>query len=73
MEMEQLPSNRRDGSGSRLLTVDEVLSHFGQRKASTQQRYGEFVQCGINSPSIWENLEAQSLLGVEGLPRDCAL
>jgi REP-associated tyrosine transposase len=48
------------------LTVDEILSHFGQRKASAQQWYGEFVQAGIDSASIWENLEAQSLLGVEG-------
>jgi putative transposase len=50
----------------RCLTVDEILSHFGQRKASARQRYGEFVQAGIDSPSIWENLEAESLLGVEG-------
>jgi REP element-mobilizing transposase RayT len=48
------------------LTVDEILSHFGQRKAIAQQRYCEFVQAGIDSPSIWGNLEAQSLLGVEG-------
>jgi hypothetical protein len=48
------------------LAVDEILSHFGQRKASARQRYGEFVQAGIDTPSIWENLEGQSLLGVEG-------
>src|SRR5215813_8642796 len=48
------------------LTVEEVLSHFGQRKAIAEQRYCEFVQAGIDSPSIWDNLEAQSLLGVEG-------
>jgi putative transposase len=48
------------------LTVDEILSHFGQRKAAAQQKYGEFVQAGIGSPSIWDDLEAQSLLGVEG-------
>jgi putative transposase len=48
------------------LTVDEILSHFGHRKTIAQQRYGEFVQAGIDSPSIWDNLEAQSLLGVEG-------
>jgi putative transposase len=48
------------------LKVDEILSYFGQRKAIAQQRYCEFVQAGIDSASIWENLEAQSLLGVEG-------
>lgn len=48
------------------LTVDEILSHFGQRRATAQQKYGEFVQAGIGSPSIWDELEAQSLLGVEG-------
>ena len=29
-------------------------------------KYCEFVQAGIGSPSIWDGLEAQSLLGVEG-------
>jgi hypothetical protein len=48
------------------LTVDEILSHFGQRKSIAQERYCEFVKSGIDTPSIWENLEAQSLLGVEG-------
>ena len=48
------------------LTVDEILSHFGRRKAAAQRKYGEFVQAGTASPSIWDDLEAQSLLGVEG-------
>ncbi|MSP38279.1 MAG: addiction module toxin RelE [Deltaproteobacteria bacterium] len=48
------------------LTIDEILSHFGQRKAAAQNKFGEFVQAGIGSPSIWDDLEAQSLLGVEG-------
>src|SRR5262245_20394929 len=48
------------------LTIDEILSHFGQRRAVAQEKYCEFVQAGIGSPSIWDDLEAQSLLGVEG-------
>ena len=48
------------------LTIDEILSHFGQRRAVAQEKYCEFVQAAIGSPSIWEDLEAQSLLGVEG-------
>jgi len=48
------------------LTVDDILSHFGQRRAAAQQKYTEFVQAGIGSPSIWDGLEAQSFLGVEG-------
>jgi putative transposase len=48
------------------LTPDEILSHFGQRKLAAQEKYREFVQDGIGSQSIWEELEAQSLLGVEG-------
>ena len=47
------------------LTVDEILSHFGQRKPNAQEKYSEFVQAGIGNPSIWDDLEAQSLLGVE--------
>jgi putative transposase len=50
----------------RCLTPDEILSHFGQRKLAAQEKYREFVQDGIGSQSIWEELEAQSLLGVEG-------
>jgi putative transposase len=48
------------------LTPEEILSHFGQRKAIAEGRYRDFVQDGIDSPSIWEELKAQSLLGVEG-------
>lgn len=48
------------------LTVDEILSQFGQRKAATQEKYSEFVQAGIDTPSIWDSLEAQSLVDVEG-------
>ena len=48
------------------LTVDEILSHFGSRKASAQEKYREFVQAGIHAPSLWDDLQAQSLLGAEG-------
>ena len=48
------------------LEVDEILSHFGQRRSIAQEKYCEFVQAGIGSSSIWDDLEAQSLLGVEG-------
>lgn len=50
----------------RCLTVDEVLSHFGQRRGPAQQKYREYVSEGIGTTTIWENLEAQSLLGLEG-------
>jgi putative transposase len=48
------------------LTVGEILIHFGLHRAIAQEKYCEFVQAGIGSPSIWDDLEAQSLLGVEG-------
>ena len=48
------------------LTADEILGHFAQRRAAAQEKYRDFVQDGIGSHSIWEELEAQSLLGVEG-------
>jgi putative transposase len=50
----------------RCLTVEEVLSYFGQRRGRAQEKYREYVGEGIGSASIWENLEAQSLLGLEG-------
>lgn len=48
------------------LTVGEILSHFGGRKSIAQRKYCEFVDDGADSSSIWNDLEAQSLLGVEG-------
>ena len=48
------------------LTPDEILGHFAHRRAAAQEKYSDFVQDGIGSRSIWEELEAQSLLGVEG-------
>jgi hypothetical protein len=48
------------------VTVDEILSHFGQRKANAQEKCSAFVQAGIGNLLIWDDLQAQSLLGVEG-------
>ena len=50
----------------RCLKVNEILSHFGQRRSSAQQKYRSYVAEGISGATIWENLEAQSLLGLEG-------
>ena len=50
----------------RCLTFEEILSHFGQRQGPAQRKYREYVSEGIGGATIWENLEAQSLLGVEG-------
>jgi hypothetical protein len=47
------------------LTVDEILSYFGQRRGAAQANYRDFVRDGIGA-TIWENLQAQSLLGEEG-------
>jgi len=50
----------------RCLTADDILGQFGQHKATAQQKYREFVEGGIEEGSIWEDLKAQSVLGVEG-------
>jgi REP-associated tyrosine transposase len=50
----------------RCLTVDEILAYFGQRRGPAQQKYRSYVTEGVNGTTIWENLEAQSLLGLEG-------
>ena len=50
----------------RCLKVEEILSHFGQRRGPAQEKYREYVREGIGSATIWESLEAQSLLGLEG-------
>jgi len=48
------------------LTVVELLSHFGTRRGPAQEKYRQYVGEGIAGTTIWENLEAQSLLGMEG-------
>ncbi|HTN71537.1 MAG TPA: transposase [Methylomirabilota bacterium] len=48
------------------LTVEELLTQFGQRKPQAQEKYREFVRAGIDGVSIWDELEGQSLLGVDG-------
>ena len=50
----------------RCLKVEEILGHFGQRRGPAQDKYREYVGEGIDGATIWENLEAQSLLGLEG-------
>lgn len=50
----------------RSLTVEELLSHFAQRRSTAQEKYREYVSEGIGGAPIWENLKAQSLLGLEG-------
>lgn len=50
----------------RCLTTDDILGQFGQQKASAQRKYREFVEAGIEKASIWEDVKAQSVLGVEG-------
>jgi putative transposase len=55
-----------EASSPRCLTVEEILGHFGQRRGPAQQKYRQYVREGIWSTTIWEQLEAQSLLGVEG-------
>ena len=47
------------------LTVEEIFSHFGQRRGLAQEKYRSYVTERVNG-TIWENLEAQSLLGLEG-------
>jgi putative transposase len=50
----------------RCLTTDDILAQFGHQKALAQRKYREFVESGIEKASIWEELKAQSLLGIEG-------
>jgi hypothetical protein len=50
----------------RCLTVDELLSYFGQKRGPAQEKYRQYVGEGVAGTTIWENLEAQSLLGLEG-------
>ena len=53
-------------TASRCLTVEEILIHFGQKRGPAQEKYRQYVAQGISGATIWENLEAQSLLGLEG-------
>ena len=54
------------GKTPRCLIADEILGQFGQRRAYCQEKYREYVREGITGATIWDRLEAQSLLGLEG-------
>lgn len=47
------------------LTVDWVLSQFGKNKHQATSHYRRFVGEGLDSPSLWEGVHAQVLLGDE--------
>ena len=57
-------SGREVGHGC--LTIDEILSQFGQRHEPAREKYREFVRDGIGRKSLWDDLKGQSLLGEEG-------
>ncbi|WHZ29946.1 MAG: transposase [Nitrospira sp.] len=48
-----------------LLTVDWLLSQFGQQRAAAQRKYRAFVAEGIGHHSLWEQVRGQVLLGNE--------
>ena len=48
------------------LSVGWVLSQFAKTPVAARRRYVDFVMAGIEQPSPWENLKAQSLLGTAG-------
>ena len=60
--MEYYGATASIGQAHHCLTPDEILNHFGQRKAVAQGKYRNFIQDGIGIRSIWEKIEAQSLL-----------
>ncbi len=52
------------------LTVDWLLSQFGRNRRVAMQQYKEFVQAGINGPSIWDDVKGQIYLGDEAFVED---
>lgn len=48
-----------------LLTTHWILGQFGKQKARSQERYAAFVKEGVGGESIWNNLQAQVVLGSE--------
>jgi REP-associated tyrosine transposase len=56
------------GQAHDCLTVDEILSHFGSREAVAKGTYRQFVQAGVCTPSLGDDLKAPNLLGVDGFP-----
>lgn len=47
----------------RNLTADVLLGHFGTDQRSAIREYKEFINDGINGPSIWDDLKGQIILG----------
>jgi REP element-mobilizing transposase RayT len=48
------------------LTVDWILSQFGERKMVAKEKYRKFVMEGIDKESPWETLKGQIFLGTDG-------
>jgi len=53
------------------LTTDWVLGQFSRKRATTEQKYRQFVEWGIGKETIWREVKGQSILGeddfVDGL------
>ena len=47
------------------LTCDWVLSQFGRQRPADQRHYQIFVIAGVNTPSPWAGLKAQTILGTD--------
>lgn len=45
------------------LTVDWVLSQFAHRRSTAVTHYRGFVREGVGQPSIWKDVQGQTLLG----------
>jgi putative transposase len=52
------------------LTVDEILTHFGQRRPNARKKYSEYVQAGIGKPSIGTILRPRVCWESRDLRRD---
>lgn len=49
-----------------VVTTDWILGQFGTRRKQAQGRYRAFVEEGIGTKGIWEEVRGQGLLGEEG-------
>jgi len=51
----------------RCLSMEEILAQFGRRRTLAYRKYQEFVKDGMErSGSLWQELKAQTILGLDG-------
>lgn len=66
------PATAGTGKKPLFLTADWVLSQFGKNRGACCRKYRAFIGKGIGTPSLWDQLRGQVVLGTESFLKQLA-